>query len=126
MLSQTVIENCRVQLIEKRSQILNQVRTTSSELLATTQEKSSGDEADQSVRLLDEQKLIDTKEWLLNLLFEVDRALARIESGTFGICEETLEPIEQNRLVALPWTRLSIEGAELREQINRRVGGRRS
>jgi DnaK suppressor protein len=47
-------------------------------------------------------------------------ALSRIESGTYGICEETEEQIEHERLLAIPWTRLSIEGAEIRESIKKR------
>jgi len=51
---------------------------------------------------------------------EIEMALGRIENGTYGICEETEEPIETDRLLAIPWTRLSIEGAELRESLGRR------
>jgi DnaK suppressor protein len=53
-------------------------------------------------------------------LIEIESALARIQNGTFGICEETDENIEPERLKAIPWTRLSIEGAELRESMGRR------
>ena len=51
-----------------------------------------------------------------NQLLEIEFALARIENGEFGICEETNEPIEEQRLLTIPWTRLSIEGAEIRER----------
>ena len=43
-----------------------------------------------------------------------------MEQGIFGICEETEEQIEIERLLALPWTRLSIEGAEIREAVRKR------
>jgi len=48
-------------------------------------------------------------------LQEIDQALHRIKQDTFGICEETGAPIEEKRLNAIPWTRLSLEGAEIRE-----------
>ena len=38
-----------------------------------------------------------------------------MESGEYGICEQTGEKIELNRLLSLPWTTLSIEGAEIEE-----------
>jgi RNA polymerase-binding transcription factor DksA len=41
------------------------------------------------------------------LLYEVNEALKRIADGTFGICELTGQPIEPERLKALPWTRFS-------------------
>ena len=40
-------------------------------------------------------------------LYEIDEALARIENGSYGICEITGEPIPEARLTALPWTRFS-------------------
>jgi DnaK suppressor protein len=43
-----------------------------------------------------------------------------MESGAYGICEETEEMIENERLLAIPWTRLSIEGAEIRESLKKR------
>jgi DnaK suppressor protein len=38
-------------------------------------------------------------------LQEVDAAIRRIEAGTYGVCEETGEPIPNARLRAVPWTR---------------------
>lgn len=42
-----------------------------------------------------------------NALYEIDQALNRIFHGTYGICEVTGEPIEVDRLRAIPWTRFS-------------------
>jgi RNA polymerase-binding transcription factor DksA len=42
-------------------------------------------------------------------LYEIDRALRRIESGTYGICEMSGKPIPHERLEAIPWARLTIE-----------------
>jgi DnaK suppressor protein len=36
---------------------------------------------------------------------EIDAALARIEDGTYGVCEDCNEPIESRRLEAIPWAR---------------------
>jgi DnaK suppressor protein len=41
--------------------------------------------------------------------------LARIESGDYGWCEETGEPIGLNRLIARPTANLSLEAQERRE-----------
>ena len=40
---------------------------------------------------------------------EIDAALARIEDGTYGICENCGEPIGEDRLRAIPWARLCID-----------------
>jgi len=39
---------------------------------------------------------------LAQLLEEVDAALARMEAGTYGLCEACHEPIERERLIAAP------------------------
>ena len=38
-------------------------------------------------------------------LNEVRLALARIDAGTFGLCEKSGEHIDEKRLEAIPWTR---------------------
>lgn len=42
-------------------------------------------------------------------LAEIDAALQRIEDGTYGICEACGKPIGEDRLKAIPWTRLCID-----------------
>lgn len=49
-------------------------------------------------------------------LYEVDEALARIDNGTYGICEITGNPIPESRLNALPWTRFGTDAERRLEQ----------
>ena len=49
------------------------------------------------------------------LLKKVEQALARIESGDYGWCEETGEAIGVARLLARPTANLSLEAQERRE-----------
>ncbi len=51
----------------------------------------------------------DQKLHLVNLLQEVDSALERIGTGTYGICEICHEPIEEERLKIDPLTRFCID-----------------
>jgi DnaK suppressor protein len=51
-----------------------------------------------------------------NLLREINAALAKIQNGTFGICEGTGKPISRPRLEAQPWARYSIEYARQMER----------
>ena len=48
----------------------------------------------------------------------LDRALERIENGTYGVCKITGKPIAKERLEAVPHTEISIE-AKLRQKNNR-------
>ena len=51
-----------------------------------------------------------------NLLREINNALAKIQNGTYGICEGTGQPISKPRLEAQPWARHSIEYARSKER----------
>ena len=50
------------------------------------------------------------------LLREIDRALEKIITRTYGVCEGTQKPINTERLEAKPWARYSIEYARLMEK----------
>ncbi len=49
------------------------------------------------------------------LLKKISQALARIDSGDYGYCDETGEPIGLRRLLARPTATLSLEAQQRRE-----------
>jgi DnaK suppressor protein len=53
------------------------------------------------------------------LMKKIDDALARIEAGEYGWCEETGEPIGIPRLLARPTATLSLEAQERHEALER-------
>jgi DnaK suppressor protein len=53
------------------------------------------------------------------LISKIDSALHRIDSGTYGFCEETDQPIGIRRLEARPIATLSIEAQERHERMER-------
>jgi DnaK suppressor protein len=55
-------------------------------------------------------------------LKKIDHALAKIDDGTFGICEECEEPISIKRLEARPETTLCIRCKEDQERIEKAYG----
>jgi DnaK suppressor protein len=42
-------------------------------------------------------------------LFDVERALSKMDAGTYGVCERCGRPISRERLEALPWAVLGID-----------------
>jgi len=116
-ISEQLVSECRQKLIQAKAEILNRVKEAR---LNLDNDDKGGDEADQTVRVLAEAEFLNMHERLRSQLFEIESALGRIENGSFGLCEETEEFIEPERLRAIPWTRLSIEGAEIRESMNKR------
>lgn len=116
-ISEKLISECRKALLTTKADILNRVKESR---LNLDNEDKGGDEGDQTVRVLAEAEFLSMHERMRGQLMEIESALARIENGSFGMCEETDEEIEAERLRAIPWTRLSIEGAEIRESVNKR------
>lgn len=116
-ITEKVIKDCRDKLLKSKMDLLNRVREAREKLDLG---EKGGDEADQTMRLLAEQEMLNLNDRLRSQLYEIESALGRIENGSFGTCEETEEVIEVERLRAIPWTRLSIEGAEIRESVNKR------
>jgi DnaK suppressor protein len=56
------------------------------------------------------------------LLKKIDIALARIEAGEYGYCDETGEPIGLGRLLARPTATLSLEAQQRREMRQKMFG----
>lgn len=50
------------------------------------------------------------------LIKEIDDALGRIDTRTYGVCERSGKPIRKTRLQELPWARYSIEAAREMER----------
>jgi DnaK suppressor protein len=69
----------------------------------------AADSADQSLmaRLTDR----DSK-----LLREIDRALRKLEAGTYGVCELSGDPIGYDRLLVRPWSRHALVVKEMVER----------
>ena len=53
------------------------------------------------------------------LLNKIEKALRKIEDGTYGYCEETNQPISIARLKARPIATLSIEAQEMHEKFEK-------
>ena len=114
-----LIDKCKALLMKKRQEILNGLKSLESPL----SESFSGDEADLAQLQIEQNRSLVQRERANNLIREVDAALQRIDNQSYGICEETEEPIEEERLLAMPWTRLSLSGAVEREARAKKYAG---
>ena len=88
----------------------------------TTAEQAPGDEADlasEDAEISLEARLMDRD---AKLLREVERALEKVQVGTYGLCEGTDEPIGYARLKLRPWTRYSVTYKEELEREEKRLG----
>lgn len=69
-------------------------------------------EADRSLELR-------TRDRERKLISKIDAALQRIEDGSYGYCQDTMEPISLRRLEARPIATLSVEAQERHERLER-------
>jgi DnaK suppressor protein len=113
---QKLFDECRMKLLKVRQETMNGLQALNPSLAT----EMVGDEADLASAHISQTQALNQRDKFLAKIKEVDEALARLENGTYGVCEETEEPIEDKRLVAIPWTRLSLEGAEVREREQKR------
>jgi DnaK suppressor protein len=60
-----------------------------------------------------------TRDRARKLISKIEQALQRVESGSYGYCEDTGEPIGLKRLEARPIATLSIEAQERHERMER-------
>lgn len=113
-----LITTCKMKLLKMKADLINRAKQSTDHFNQI--DKSSGDEIDQSAAHQEEHAFLVNQFRLKEQLIEIEFALSRIELGTYGVCEETEEKIETERLLAIPWTRLSIEGAEIRENAQKK------
>jgi DnaK suppressor protein len=104
----------RNKLVDWKEEIVRQNRET----LHILHEDSAqhADLADRATSETDRALELRARDRQRKLIAKIDAALARIQEGTYGFCEETGEPIGLKRLEARPIATLSLEAQERHER----------
>ena len=107
----------RMRLLAWREDILKEAKET----LVHLQEENQNhpDLADRASSETDRAIELRARDRQRKLISKIDEALARIDDGTYGYCEETGEPISLRRLEARPIDTLSVEAQERHERRER-------
>lgn len=120
-LDQEFVEKQRNRLLERKAE-LERMRTGMRE----DEQDRSQEEQDTQFDSGDQSQYMFTREMDATLaqqfeveLKDVNRALEKIEEGTYGFSEDTGEPIPKGRLEAIPEALYTIEGQERREKERR-------
>lgn len=107
----------RAKLLAWREDILKEAKET---LLHLQEENQNHpDIADRASSETDRAIELRARDRQRKLIAKIDEALARIDDGTYGYCEETGEPISLRRLEARPIATLSVEAQERHERRER-------
>ena len=114
-------EYFRQKLLAWKADIISQTKETVEYLKG--ENVSHPDPADTAAANADRQLELRTRDRLRKLVNKIDKALRRIENGTYGYCEETGDPIRLKRLDARPIATLSLEAQEMHERDERLKAG---
>ena len=108
----------RGKLLAWRGEILRSTKETRQHLLeGSAQHPDLADRASTEIERGVELRARDRQR--RKLIAKIDAALARLDDGTYGYCEETGEPIGLMRLEARPVATLSVEAQERHERRER-------
>ena len=107
-------EYFRQKLVNWKNEILRESKDTLDALQEA--ENNLPDVADRASSETDRSIELRARDRQRKLVNKIDAALARIDDGSYGYCEETGEPISLRRLDARPVATLSIEAQERHER----------
>jgi DnaK suppressor protein len=93
-----------------------QAETQIAARLGDTVAEAGDDEADASSKLFEREHELALTHNTRELLEQTLHALARIEAGTYGVCESCGKPIGKARLLAFPRATLCVECKQRQER----------
>jgi len=114
-------------LIELRNHVTGQVDQHSEETLKRSAKEDSGDLSsygtDGGTDSFDRDFALSLVANEQEALAEVEAAIQRIKNGTYGVCEHTQQPINKERLLAVPFTRYTAAAMKEIEKTRYKVRG---
>ena len=112
------LEFFRNRLTEMEAELRHNAGQTTENLRESTVVPDPADRA-----TIEEEHALElrTRDRERKLLKKVQAAIKRIDEGEYGYCEETGEPIPESRLEAIPFTRCTKRGQEIKEAETRKM-----
>lgn len=114
-ITEAKLEFFRQELLRKREETLKELKAVEASLKAGSQSEVVGDTAfdeefaDSGTATLERERDLSLYEALKDMMARIDRALARIDQGTYGMCLKCGAQIPVERLEAIPFAELCIE-----------------
>jgi DnaK suppressor protein len=105
--------NWRAELVEESKQTIDNLRE---------EVRDVGDEAERATRETENSLELRTRDRYRKLINKIEKALKRIDDGSYGYCEETGEEIGVDRLEARPIATLCLDAQERWEHRQKLMG----
>jgi DnaK suppressor protein len=116
-------EELKQRLLEERGDLQSQYDELAESTFATNQSDLTGemgfDEeyADAGTATFERERDLSLVNNLRDLMERIDKALVKIEEGTYGLCDRCGKPIEKVRLKALPYANLCLKDKQAEERV---------
>ncbi len=113
-------EKIRAALSDRRAELRTEYDQTMTEIAELQRDRltdSAGDDqADTGTKTFEREQEISLANNILERINQVDRALERLQDGTYGFCERCGNPIPIERLTAFPSATLCVTCKQLEER----------
>jgi len=116
--SKKELDELRERLLSERTELQEQLTTIEEQSFGASQSDLSGEvsfdeeNADAGTFTFERERDLSIENNVRDLMGKIDRALARMDDGTYGLCSRCGKPIEKTRLKALPYVDLCLKDAQ--------------
>jgi DnaK suppressor protein len=122
-IKQKELDDLKARLVAERKDLEAQYTELEESTFATNQSELTGemgfDEeyADAGTATFERERDLSLVNNLRDLMERIDKALAKMGEGTYGLCDRCGRPIEKLRLKALPYANLCIKDKQAEERV---------
>jgi DnaK suppressor protein len=122
-LTKKEIQELKERLLEERRDLQSQFDELEESTFATNQSDLTGemgfDEeyADAGTATFERERDLSLVNNVRDLIQRIDKALAKIDEGTYGRCDRCGKPIEKVRIKALPYANLCLKDKQAEERV---------
>jgi len=112
------LKELREALERERGELQSQLEEIETSTFSQAQSELSGEMAfddeyaDAGTATFERERDLSLENNVRDLLQKIEKALTRMDEGTYGLCERCGKPIEKARLKALPYANLCIADAQ--------------
>jgi RNA polymerase-binding protein DksA len=116
--SKKELDDLRERLLAEQAELQEQLSTIEEQTFAASQSDLSGEvsfdeeNADAGTFTFERERDLSIENNVRDLMRKIQRALVRMDEGTYGVCSRCGKPIEKARLKALPYVDLCIKDAQ--------------
>jgi RNA polymerase-binding transcription factor len=122
-LTEKEIKELKDRLLQERADLQAQNREIEESSFSGDQTEITGEAgfdeeyADAGTATFEREKDLSLVNNIRDLTVRIDKALVKIEEGTYGLCDRCGKPIEKARIKALPYANLCLKDKQAEERV---------